>query len=262
MSDFGIELILDDGTTAVDSTFYNHSIKSSGSITPVNTTLYTNSVVYYTAKAYIATVPLSASGAVVKDQPIVGVHSKSFVAMADCTYSGGSLTAIKLMHGSSGKIDYFTSSAPPPGGDDYGIQVFNSSGQKVFDGSYKYMRLVDVVNVITPTEVKYYNLYNGLCEHTSGGGFTACEHLEGTRRFSHKYVAKPYYLVNNLYGEAFSRYQPSYSDPMYQFAKLGVRNIDGYGGEVGWIQFSAAQSIGSPHIYAPSSQQIFVFDVA
>lgn len=151
----GIQVIGDAGNIQIDDTYSNLALVASGVATLTLgfgsvTNAYTATVTYVNPISgtfpLVALRPHDSSGVFDILKLVISGNTFTWTIMAGGRINGGTIV--------NKSFDYFILNTPPVGTPEaWGIQVFDSSGNKTFDSGYRYVRVLSV----TETTYAYMN---------------------------------------------------------------------------------------------------------
>lgn len=113
---FGLEITNNHGTTLIDDTYSNLAVRHQGTLA---------------AGSGVRTVSIPGL-----DQPIPAVRSTAYAIALGRIGNNG-----QIWSAGGAQVHWYVFDTPTSGGNDYGLQVFNSAGQLTFDSSRKYARV-------------------------------------------------------------------------------------------------------------------------
>ncbi|BBP95976.1 hypothetical protein BSFA1_11050 [Burkholderia sp. SFA1] len=136
MSDFGLQLFNSSGNLQIDSTFKNLGLREKG-------TTRSGGSPAGNMGWYWATVTTSVGNA-----PMIAFRSSSKCYLRYSSISGSQITYWFHCLGTGVTVQYWIFDDPSLAtlSGNYGLQVFNASGSKVFDSRTKYMRVIDSIS--------------------------------------------------------------------------------------------------------------------
>lgn len=134
MADFGLKIENSSGHVNIDSSYENLVLRDKKSRSTSNNTTSSNYV--------------SFSG---RDLPVAVMgDTGGAYAGIKWTQKTGNEYRYQVIAEPGHTIDYYAFDTPgDPGNLEYGLKVWNASGVPVFNSSYPYLRIVDVINVST-----------------------------------------------------------------------------------------------------------------
>ncbi len=128
----GLQVKNDDGDICIDEEYRNFTRKASGTATTGTTSIGG------TAGIYKAEISISSC-----NRPMIAVRSTVYVSVIGTEISGSTYKWIVASNTQSHTFDYWVfDAAETISGDNFGFEVFNSSGEVVFHSGAKAMRIV------------------------------------------------------------------------------------------------------------------------
>lgn len=149
MSDYGIELINDYGLKVADAEDVNYVLRSSGTITDSDFYSYENSTSAISLMTTGFNSPLlflkmNESRSRLSQKPGCNKISPDYVNPGT-TITQTSIDLFKWWNINLGTVEYYIFDKwTPPERSDYGMQIFNSSGDIIFDSGWYFLNLRDV----------------------------------------------------------------------------------------------------------------------
>jgi hypothetical protein len=136
MADFGLQLFNSSGNVQIDSTYKNLGLREKGSVVSSSSAPIGSTGFYYATFTTVA-----------GTCPVVAFRSNGTCYLSHSTTSGNSTTYYFSCSAANVTVQYwiFDDLANVTLSGNYGLQVFNAAGGKVFDSRSKYMRIVDLV---------------------------------------------------------------------------------------------------------------------
>ncbi|EHR8375599.1 hypothetical protein K5Y94_005157 [Escherichia coli] len=149
MSDYGIELINDYGLKVADTEDINYVLRSAGQFSNSNFYSYANSTSSISLMTTGMNCPLlfmkmNSSNARLTQKPGVNKLSPDYINPGT-TIAQTSIDVFKWWNLDIGTIQYYIFDKwTPPERSDYGLQLFDRSGNIIFDAAWHFLRLRDV----------------------------------------------------------------------------------------------------------------------
>lgn len=132
----GLEIINDAGYFQIDSTFKNHRLTQTGTLTIPPPTVFGIELIAGEANTFITAV-----------NPILAYRSGSCWAMVALVRTLTPTTfQIKALSHEPGPVEYFIFDQVAPSPTNYGLQVYAADGSLVYDSNDKSLRVLDIFN--------------------------------------------------------------------------------------------------------------------
>lgn len=143
----GLQVFNDSGIIQIDGTYSNLQLVARGSATTSMQTLAYNTQPNGTFQYDTPYVQINFTGTT----PVFAVSGGSTVCVISTAVSGNSWTIGIVTPNGPTSFEWFVFDKATPSGTNVGLQVFNESGQLVFDAGQKYIRVLGSVLGVVPS---------------------------------------------------------------------------------------------------------------